>query len=248
MNFELWLAFVAAYTVISLIPGPSVLLVTGIALSRGGKAACLCIVGELVGGVALIGLSLFGVGAILAASSGLFQIVKSMGVFYMAYLGLRQIMETRRDHTDRHDRSLKHDGISSVRAGFFYGRSESQGDSVLCGFRFSVSRPSRQHLFAVRHRGRHFNRDRRCRAWGICDDRRPSAQNVSKRPGAATVRLCGWRRTDRRERVHGRDALISNRFCLLRHNDIGAFLSDHDGGRVRVARCDRRHDRRIDNP
>ena len=118
MNFELWLVFVAAYTVISLIPGPSVLLVTGIALSRGGKAACLCIVGELVGGVALIGLSLFGVGAILAASSGLFQIVKSMGVFYMAYLGLRQIMETRRDHTDRHDRSLKHDGISSVRAGF----------------------------------------------------------------------------------------------------------------------------------
>ena len=59
MKFELWLAFVAAYTVISLIPGPSVLLVTGIALSRGGKAACLCIVGELVGGVALIGLSLW---------------------------------------------------------------------------------------------------------------------------------------------------------------------------------------------
>lgn len=43
MKFELWLAFVATYTVISITPGPSVLLVTGQALSRGTKAAFLCI-------------------------------------------------------------------------------------------------------------------------------------------------------------------------------------------------------------
>ena len=93
MELELWLAFVATYTVISIVPGPSVLMVTGQALSRGGKAAFLCILGELIGGVVLVGLSLFGVGAILAASSELFQIVKWAGVFYMAYLGYRQIID-----------------------------------------------------------------------------------------------------------------------------------------------------------
>jgi hypothetical protein len=87
VKFELWLAFVAAYTVISIIPGPSVFMVTGQALTRGIKAAFLCILGDIVGGFFLIALSLFGVGAILAASSELFQLVKWAGVLYMAYLG-----------------------------------------------------------------------------------------------------------------------------------------------------------------
>lgn len=101
MKLELWLVFAATYTVISIVPGPSVLMVTGQALSRGTRAAFLCILGELIGGVVLVGLSLFGVGAILAASSGLFLGVKWAGVFYMAYLGYRQIVEARQDGVDR---------------------------------------------------------------------------------------------------------------------------------------------------
>ena len=50
MNLELWLAFVAAYTVISIIPGPSVFMVMGQALTRGTKAEFLCILGDKVGG------------------------------------------------------------------------------------------------------------------------------------------------------------------------------------------------------
>ena len=119
MNIELWLAFVATYTVISIIPGPSVLMVTGQALSHGAKAAFLCILGELVGGVVLVGLSLFGVGAILAASSELFQIIKWAGVIYMAYLGYRQIMDARQDGVDLISTTRKSGGISSARAGFF---------------------------------------------------------------------------------------------------------------------------------
>lgn len=119
MKLELWLAFVATYTVISIIPGPSVLLVIGQALSRGTKAAFLCILGELAGGVVLVGLSLFGVGAILAASAELFQIVKWAGVFYMAYLGCRQIIEARQDGVDLSQTTTKRDGISSAKAGFF---------------------------------------------------------------------------------------------------------------------------------
>ena len=119
MKLDLWLAFVVTYSVISIIPGPSVLMVTGQALSRGTKAAFLCILGELVGGIVLVGLSLFGVGAILATSAELFQIVKWAGVFYMAYLGYRQIVEARQNHVELPQAIRKDDGLSSARAGFF---------------------------------------------------------------------------------------------------------------------------------
>ena len=91
MDFEYWVAFIVAYTVISIIPGPSVFMVTSQALTRGTKAAFLCILGDVLAGVVLVALSLFGVGAILAASATLFQLVKWAGVFYMAFLGISQI-------------------------------------------------------------------------------------------------------------------------------------------------------------
>lgn len=119
MKLELWLAFVATYTVISIIPGPSVFMVTGQALTRGTKAAFFCILGELAGGVVLVALSLFGVGAILAASSELFQVVKWGGVLYMAYLGFGQILEARRGGHLTPIASRQGDGMASARAGFF---------------------------------------------------------------------------------------------------------------------------------
>jgi len=119
LELELWLTFVVTYTVISIVPGPSVLMVTGLALSQGAKAAFLCIMGELVGGVVLVGLSLFGVGTILAASSELFHIVKWAGVFYMAYLGYRQIVDARLDKVGSPQKTKRTGGVSSIRAGFF---------------------------------------------------------------------------------------------------------------------------------
>jgi len=95
MSFDSWLAFTLACTVLTLIPGPSVLLVIGQALAKGRRAAMLCIAGDVLGGILLMGLSFAGVGAILAASAILFQIVKWAGVLYLAWLGYRQIIEAR---------------------------------------------------------------------------------------------------------------------------------------------------------
>lgn len=96
MSFEHWLAFVAAYIIISAVPGPSVFMVTGIALTRGLRAALWCVMGDVLGGFVLIALSLAGVGAILAASATAFQAVKWAGVMYMAYLGYCQIRDARK--------------------------------------------------------------------------------------------------------------------------------------------------------
>ena len=119
MNFETWLTFVVAYTVISLIPGPSVLLVTGQALTKGTRAAFVCILGELLGGIVLIALSLFGVGSILTASSELFQIVKWAGVAYMAYLGFTQILEARNYTEATLSQPSNSNDVASFNAGFF---------------------------------------------------------------------------------------------------------------------------------
>jgi threonine/homoserine/homoserine lactone efflux protein len=97
MSFENWIAFTAACIVLTLIPGPSVLLVVGQALTKGRKAAMMCVAGDLIGGIVLMLLSFLGVGAILAASALLFQAVKWAGVLYLAYLGYRQITDARKD-------------------------------------------------------------------------------------------------------------------------------------------------------
>lgn len=96
MSFETWLAFVAASVVVTLIPGPCVLLLVGQSLTKGLKAAFTSIVGILVGDIVLIVLSLFGVGAILAASAEMFQLVKWVGVGYMAYLGYCSIRDAKK--------------------------------------------------------------------------------------------------------------------------------------------------------
>ncbi|MBV1925827.1 MAG: LysE family translocator [Rhodobacteraceae bacterium] len=119
MSFDSWLAFILACVVLTLIPGPSVLLVVGQALSRGRKAAMMCIAGDVIGGIVLMGLSFAGVGAILATSAVLFQIVKWAGVIYLGYLGYRQIVETRGGSAqfDEVDVSSDSDGWNSLWAG-----------------------------------------------------------------------------------------------------------------------------------
>lgn len=119
MTLDLWLAFAATYTLISLIPGPSVLMVTSRAVSHGRASALWCVLGDLAGGVAIIALALLGVGAILSASAALFQIVKWAGVAYMTYLGLRLILGAGVDA--REGVGGAPSGRSNLMAGFLVG-------------------------------------------------------------------------------------------------------------------------------
>lgn len=116
MDFDLWLTYLIACTLLSLIPGPSILLVTGLALTRGLKAAYLNIAGAALGGAILIMLSLLGVGALLQTSATLFTAVKWLGVAYLAFLGITQIRNTRQQQSS----ALKQENNSgSFASGFF---------------------------------------------------------------------------------------------------------------------------------
>lgn len=86
---ELLLAFAAAAFAVILIPGPTVLLVTGYALSSGIRTAALCILGVCLGDAAAMALTFLGLGAVLAASADLFNVLKWCGALYLAYLGIQ---------------------------------------------------------------------------------------------------------------------------------------------------------------
>ncbi|MDJ0386657.1 LysE family translocator [Roseomonas sp. E05] len=89
MPVETWIAFLAAASVMLLIPGPTVLLVIGQSLGGGRRAALPLVAGVAAGDLVAMSLSLAGLGALLSASAALFTALKWAGAAYLVYLGLR---------------------------------------------------------------------------------------------------------------------------------------------------------------
>jgi threonine/homoserine/homoserine lactone efflux protein len=89
MSVEVWIAFVAASTVLLIIPGPTVLLVVSYALGQGWRAALPMAVGVALGDFTAMTLSMLGVGALLATSAGLFTALKWLGAAYLIWLGVK---------------------------------------------------------------------------------------------------------------------------------------------------------------
>ena len=89
MSIELWLAFVAASTILLVIPGPTILLVVSYALGQGWRSAFPMAVGVALGDFTAMTLSMLGVGALLAASATVFTAVKIAGAAYLIYLGVK---------------------------------------------------------------------------------------------------------------------------------------------------------------
>ncbi|NOE33567.1 LysE family translocator [Ruegeria sp. HKCCD7318] len=89
MQFDLWLAFVAASTALLLIPGPTVLLVLSYALSKGRSVAVASATGVAVGDLVAMTASLLGLGALVLASATLFSVLKWVGAAYLVWLGIK---------------------------------------------------------------------------------------------------------------------------------------------------------------
>lgn len=98
MPLETWVTFVAASTVLLLIPGPTILLVLSYAISQGRRVAVSTAAGVAVGDLVAMTASLAGLGALVLASSTLFTALKWIGAVYLIYLGIRMILSAR--HAD----------------------------------------------------------------------------------------------------------------------------------------------------
>jgi threonine/homoserine/homoserine lactone efflux protein len=72
-----------------MIPGPTVVLVVSYALGQGWRTALPTAIGVALGDFTAMTLSMLGLGALLAASSNLFFVVKWIGAVYLIWLGVR---------------------------------------------------------------------------------------------------------------------------------------------------------------
>jgi homoserine/homoserine lactone efflux protein len=90
MSWQLWLAFFAAAWAISLSPGPGAVAVMSASLQHGFARGYFATFGLILGLWTQLVVVAAGVGALLAASSLAFAIVKWIGVAYLVYLGVRQ--------------------------------------------------------------------------------------------------------------------------------------------------------------
>jgi len=89
MALELWLAFVAAASIVLVIPGPTILTVISYSASHGKRANAAIVAGVALGDSTALVMSLLGLGALLAASAFWFAVVKWIGGLYLLYLGIK---------------------------------------------------------------------------------------------------------------------------------------------------------------
>lgn len=89
MPLENWLAFVAAASLLLVLPGPTILTLISYSVSQGRRAGIALVAGVALGDSTALLLSLLGLGALLAASAFWFTLLKWVGGLYLLYLGIR---------------------------------------------------------------------------------------------------------------------------------------------------------------
>lgn len=88
MTLHLWLAYTGVIAALIAIPGPSALISMTHGLRYGRKHALATIVGGVLAALALMTASALGLGAILAASTTAFTVLKGVGAAYLVWLGI----------------------------------------------------------------------------------------------------------------------------------------------------------------
>jgi len=93
VTLHAYLTFVLIAIGVSLVPGPAVVAVVSSALRGGFRASLATNAGVLVGDAAFVAAAAAGLGALLVAAHPLFVAVKWLGIAYLAYLGVRALLD-----------------------------------------------------------------------------------------------------------------------------------------------------------
>ncbi len=98
MTLQVWVAFALLVTVLSLTPGPAVLLVLSQALSRGMGRTAWTILGIIAANTLYFALSATGLGAVLIASHTLFSAIRWIGAGYLTLIGAVELFSGSATH------------------------------------------------------------------------------------------------------------------------------------------------------
>ena len=92
MTLSTWLLYVAAVLLLTVTPGPSVLMCISTSVQHGPRRAMISSLGSTSAIACIMLLSMLGLGTVLAASETVFSTLKWLGAGYLAYLGISLLL------------------------------------------------------------------------------------------------------------------------------------------------------------
>src|SRR5438046_7909333 len=106
--------FLTAALLLAVAPGPGMLYVLARSLAGGKREGVLSAFGTFFGGMVHVFAAALGVSIILARSALAFATVKYVGAAYLAFLGIRMILDARTENA--RNTSLSSDEVTSQRS------------------------------------------------------------------------------------------------------------------------------------
>ncbi|HUA15594.1 MAG TPA: LysE family translocator [Verrucomicrobiae bacterium] len=91
--------FLTAAVLLAIAPGPGMLYVLARCLAGGRREGVLSAIGTFFGGMVHVFAAALGISIVLARSAAAFATVKYVGAAYLCFLGVRMILDARKDDT-----------------------------------------------------------------------------------------------------------------------------------------------------
>ena len=142
MSLETWLLYLLAAIGLSLSPGPNSLLALTHGALCGPRRALYTVLGGALGFFVLIGLSMFGIGALIAATPVALTVLKWAGGAYLVWLGV-QVWRAPPVGLDAAARAVPRSGASMFRQGALCAATNPKGLLFFAAFLPQFVEPAR---------------------------------------------------------------------------------------------------------
>jgi len=109
--------FLTAALLLAIAPGPGMLYVLARSLAGGKREGVLSAIGTFLGGMVHVFAAALGLSIILARSAVAFATVKYVGAAYLCFLGVRMILDARKDNASDAGLQSSHSGRNPLAQG-----------------------------------------------------------------------------------------------------------------------------------
>src|ERR687898_3126673 len=100
MPLDLYLAYVLACALITLIPGPTVTVIVANSLAHGARAGLLNVAGTQLGLGLMMAILVVGLSSVIAAMGWLFDWLRWAGAIYLVWLGIQLLRSPEMIHQE----------------------------------------------------------------------------------------------------------------------------------------------------